>query len=383
MQENNSYEKITSFQVKQKLPYEFKVKYAAVRAWEFINECGKRNLNCHVSVGGLDSITLFLFLKSIGIDAPGISASHLEDKSIQKIHRQLGIEPLKPLMKEKGTEWVPDQYWTKSEIIQSFGFPVLSKEIAAKIETLQNPTSQNATVRHAIITGETGEYGGFRKGTRMKMAQKWLNLFAGGENEREGVSYQCAPFKVSSKCCYYLKEKPCVDWAKQHNSAPFLGLMASEGGRREKSLMINGCNYFGKSSIRSAPFAIFHRQDLLQLALDLQVPVPEIYGEIIREPDGTLRTTKAQRTGCSMCGFGIHLEKRPHRFDVLYEANPKEWDFWMNRCCTDEDGNAFGWGKVLDYIGVHWTPESLSADIVAQNRKRRTPNQDHQQLSLF
>ena len=121
--------------------------------------------------------------------------------------------------------------------------------------------------------------------------------------------------------------------------------MASEGGRREKALMRNGCNYFGATTIRSCPFAIFSRQDLLQLALDLKVPVPEIYGEIVRDPDGTLRTTKAQRTGCSMCGFGIHLEKRPHRFDHLWARNPKEWEFWLIK---------MGWGEVLDYIGVGW-----------------------------
>ena len=155
---------------------------------------------------------------------------------------------------------------------------------------------------------------------------------------------------MSSKCCYYLKEKPCDDWAKEHNSAPYLGLMASEGGRRQKALMMNGCNYFGATTIRSAPFAIFSRQDLLELAVELRVPVPEIYGEIVRNADGTLRTTKAQRTGCSMCGFGIHMEKRPHRFDLLYQSNPKEWQFWMIE---------MGWGDVLDYIGVEWrNPEA-------------------------
>lgn len=358
MKENNSDEKIASFRVKQKQDYAFKVEYARIRAWEFYNECGRRGLNCHVSVGGLDSITLYLFLQSIGIHVPAVSVSTLEDKSIQEVHRQLGVTSLRPLK-------------SKIAILQEFGFPVLSKETASKIELLQNPTPKNATVRHAIITGETGEYGGYRKNTRMRMAQKWLELFAGGENEREGVNYQCAPFKVSSKCCYYLKEKPCSDWAKQNNSVPYLGLMASEGGRRQKSLMIHGCNYFGKSSIRSAPFAIFDRQDLLQLALSLHVPIPAIYGDIVRDGNGTLRTTKAQRTGCSMCGFGIHLEKRPHRFDRMYEDNPKEWEFWMYRCCKDEDGQPFGWGKVLDYIGVHWKPESLADDLDKQIERVR------------
>lgn len=289
-------------------------------------------MNCHVSVGGLDSITLCFFLKDIGINVPWVSVSSLEDKSIQEIHRQIGVETILPKK-------------NKVQIIKEFGFPVLSKEIAAKIELLQNPSDKNKTVRHAIITGETGAYGGYQKHSRMRLSQKWLDKFGGYENETEGVNYQKPDFKVSAKCCYYLKEKPCDDWAKAHNSVPYLGLMASEEGRRAKALKINGCNYFGKGTIRSAPFAIFNRQDLLQLALELNVPVPAIYGAIERDADGNLYTTKAQRTGCSMCGFGIHLEKRPHRFDLLRERNEKEWRFWMYE---------IGWGHVLDYIGVKW-----------------------------
>ena len=66
-----------------------------------------------------------------------------------------------------------------------------------------------------------------------------------------------------------------------------------------------------------------------------------------------------------MCGFGIHLEERPHRFDVLRENNPGEWDLYMNRCCTDKDGTKYGWGRVLDYIGVEWKdrpPKQMTID---------------------
>ena len=69
-----------------------------------------------------------------------------------------------------------------------------------------------------------------------------------------------------------------------------------------------------------------------------------------------------------MCGFGIHLEKRPHRFDRLRESNPKEWEYWMKRCCVDDHGQPFGWGKVLDYIGVGW---------------RDVPEQPAEQLGLL
>lgn len=321
--------KANAFIIKQQLPYEQKLILAQTRAWEFYD---KLDGNCFVSVGGLDSIVLLLFLRSIGIEVPAVSVSSLEDKNIQEIHKQLGVIALKP-------------YKTKVQVIKEFGYPIISKEKAGKIQLLQNPTEKNKTVRHAIMTGECGKQGGYRKGTKMKLPQKWLELFGGIENENYGTNYKTAPFKVSNDCCYWMKEKPCEDYAKETGRFPYLGLMASEGGQREKALMKNGCNYYGKTVTRSCPFAIFSRQDLLQLALDLNAPVPKIYGEIVKEKYGTLRTTRAQRTGCSMCGFGIHIEKRPHRFDRLREDNPKEWHFWMYD---------MGWGEVLDYIGVPW-----------------------------
>ena len=330
------------FTVLQNLPYEVKLRRQEQKAWEFYEEIQSRDANCHVSVGGLDSITLFIWLQNIGINVPAISVSNVEDKSIQSVHKMLGIENVK-------------SYKSKVEVLNEVGFPVISKKIAGRIDTLQHPTESNKTVRHAIITGECGAQGHFAKNSRMKLPKRWLELFGGMENENEGVNYQIAPFLVSNKCCYYLKEKPCEDWAKEHNSYPYLGIMASEGGQREEALIEHGCNYYGKGVIRSAPFAPFTRQDLLQLALDLEVPVPEIYGEIKRKHDGTLYTTGAQRTGCSMCGFGIHLEERPHRFARLRERNLKEWEFWMYRCVKDkETGERYGWGRVLDYIGVEW-----------------------------
>lgn len=365
MKANDTERKIADFKVKQQQPYEFKVAYAETRVWEFIKECGKRDLNCHVSVGGLDSITLCYFLKALHLDLPMVSVSSLEDKSIQKIHKELGVINVKPIK-------------NKVAVIREFGYPILSKEIANKISLLQRPSEDNKTVRHAIITGETGEYGGNRKDTRMKLSQQWLELFGGYENENEGVDYLNPDFLVSDRCCYYLKEKPCDDWAKQNNSVPFLGLMASEGGRRQKSLMMNGCNYFGATTIRSAPFAIFNRQDILQLALDLKVPVPEVYGTIERDSSGYLRTTKAQRTGCSMCGFGIQKERtRPHRFDLLYQRNPKEWSYWLENV---------GFGKCFDWIGFKWRQPYAEGEpswVSKETMERIIDQRKGNQLSFF
>lgn len=336
---------------KQRLPYRIKVAMSKDRIREFYNEAMTRGLNCHVSVGGLDSIVLGHLIRSMGYNerqVPFVSASSLEDISIQRIHKEMGcinVKPLKP----------------KVQVLQEEGFPVLSKRIANKINTIANPTEKNKTVRHAIITGECGELGHYATNSKMKLPLTYLKLFGGYDAEGKALGYKNPTnFKVSHKCCYYLKEAPCDNWAKEHNSVPFLGLMASEGGQRADALEEHGCNYFGKTTARSCPFSFYYHSDVIHLAVDLGVKIPEIYGdiEVSKEPnefgDHEYSTTGEQRTGCSMCGFGIQLEKRPHRFDRLYERNPKEWDFWMNKCCKDEDGTPYGWGRVLDYIGIAW-----------------------------
>jgi len=163
MIDRDEYERLRRLFVQlQGMSYEAKVTHARKRAHEFYVEItqnyGRHEWECgnvHVSVGGLDSITLLLFLrKHINQNIASISVSALEDKSIQAVHKALGVEVIKP-------------YKSKTEVIREFGFPVLSKEKAGKIDLLQNPTEDNATVRHAIMTGETGEYGGWKKDSRM------------------------------------------------------------------------------------------------------------------------------------------------------------------------------------------------------------------------
>lgn len=340
---------------KQSVPYHGKVIMAKNRIRWWLDESAQKGWNNHVSVGGLDSITLLALIRSMGYDeerVPAISASSLEDKSIQAVHKEMGCLNMKPLK-------------SKVNILQEEGFPVLSKRIANKINTLANPTEKNKTVRHAIITGECGELGHFATDSKMKLPKSYLELFGGLDKEGKALGYKAPTnFKVSHMCCYYLKEAPCDIWAKEHHSVPFLGLMASEGGQRADALEENGCNYWGKSTARSCPFAFFYHSDVVRLAVDLGVHIPEIYGEVrTRRNDNLIDgieyyTTGEQRTGCSMCGFGIQMETRPHRFDRLYERNPKEWEFWMKHCCKDEDGTEYGWGRVLDYIGIPWEDPS-------------------------
>lgn len=273
-------------------------------------------------------------------DIPAVSVSVLEDKTVQEVHRWLSTQGpfvfLKPIK-------------SKVQVLREYGYPVIAKDKAARIEAIQTPNNPKQTFIHAIFTGDMGAQGKFQHSERIKLPDKWLTLFGGlYGHHRPDLVCQVAPFKVSNRCCHWMKELPCDNYSKETGRFPYMGLMASEGGQRKWGLMKNGCNYYGKTVTRSCPFAIFTRQDILGLAVELGTPVPTIYGEIKRQSDGTLETTRARRTGCTMCGFGVHMEKRPHRFDRLRHDNPKEWAFWM----YDQ-----GWGKVLDWIGVPWENE--------------------------
>lgn len=210
MQETGAEANIRNFRYMQEnYTYKQKIRHAENVARSYQDKCSEMGLNCHISVGGLDSITLHYFLEACGVHVPCVSCSSLEQKGVQAVHKQIAAEMENTYSAREclGAHMalpqdeidtitdpdtraqeqalhdacppVPRMYFLKplkpkTKVIEELGWPVLSKEIAGKISLLQNPTPKNATVRHAIITGETGEYGGFQKNSRMKLSQRWL-----------------------------------------------------------------------------------------------------------------------------------------------------------------------------------------------------------------
>ena len=113
-------------------------------------------------------------------------------------------------------------------------------------------------------------------------------------------------------------------------------LWHQKGGSEEEALIEHGCNYYGATVTRSAPFAIFLRQDVLRLALEMdawyrnhidifsqelyyrqpysrkkdgtvipyepvQTIIPGIYGEIAKHANGELYTTKERNELAAVC----------------------------------------------------------------------------------
>ena len=186
------------------LPYGAKVNMAKRRIREWADFCWDNGKNYAVSVGGLDSITLLaLCRKVLHENVPGISVSVLEDKSIQQVHREMGVIPIKPLK-------------SKVEILQEYGFPVVSKLAAAKIARLQVPGDESPIIR-AYMTGDMGAWGGFGHNEKFKLPDTWVELFGGLYAEmRPDLKCKVAPFKVSDQCCYWLKELPVQQYQQEH-----------------------------------------------------------------------------------------------------------------------------------------------------------------------
>lgn len=89
MEEGNAQANIQNFRYMQEnYTYDQKVRHAENVAASFEEQCRAQGLNCHVSVGGLDSITLHYFLEECGICVPCVSCSTLEQQGVQVVHKQ-------------------------------------------------------------------------------------------------------------------------------------------------------------------------------------------------------------------------------------------------------------------------------------------------------
>ena len=55
--------------------------------------------------------------------------------------------------------------------------------------------------------------------------------------------------------------------------------------------------------------------------------------------------TGITRTGCIYCMFGVHLEKKPNRFQSLKKTHPK-----LHKYCIEK----LGLKKVLEYIDIEY-----------------------------
>jgi hypothetical protein len=209
------------------------------------------------------------------------------------------------------------------KIIKEYGYPVISKEVAHKVSVVQRNGKNCKTARYFDKTIKDIKYNCYN------------------------YSYLLdAPFKVSDRCCYYLKEQPVSQYEKQTGNHPIIGLMACESQRRQKAYIQNGgCNAFNNTRPISTPMGFWTAQDILKYIVQYNLQIPTVYGDIIKDDRGNYITTGLSRTGCMYCPFGVQFEKYPNRYQRLQHSHPKHYEFMLNK---------LGFKQVFEYVGIEY-----------------------------
>lgn len=303
-----------AFAQRKYLPYELKqiLTQKRIREWY---ETWQGDVYISFS-GGLDSTVLLHFVrKELGIDIPavfcntGLEYPELVDfvKSIQN------VEIIRPNMSYK-------------KVIKEYGYPVVSKETAAKIRKLRH-SNLSEKYRNYLMNGdERGKIG--------MLADKWKFLIE-------------APFDTSEKCCDIMKKKPFKEYQKKTGRVPFIGITQDESFMRERQYSKTGCNVFNGSTIKSQPLGFWTKQDILRYVVENNLEISSVYGDIVYE-NGIYRTTGEQRTGCIFCAFGCHLEEEPNRFQRLEKTHPELHNFCMNK-------KGLNAAEILTYCGIQFS----------------------------
>jgi 3'-phosphoadenosine 5'-phosphosulfate sulfotransferase (PAPS reductase)/FAD synthetase len=260
------------------------------------------NGNVYVAFsGGMDSTVLVHLVRSVYPEVPAVCSNAL---LYPEIRDHVRSTPNVTMMR-------PDK--TFEQVIEEYGYPVVSKRNAQYIKEVRNADGWTATKR-LRLTGVKSD------GTRTKMGmipKKW--------------QYLCeAPFPISDRCCFWLKKRPSRE-ANERFGYPFLGVRTEEAQQREQTYYLYGCNAFGLNYPRSWPMAFWLDRDIWEYVRAYDLPYAEIYDMGYR------------RTGCFGCMFGVHLENQPNRFQRMKQTHPRLWDY-----CIDQ----LGMGEVLEYIGV-------------------------------
>jgi len=311
-----------AFHQRKNLPWEAKQNLTETRIIDWSNHWDGM---VYVSFsGGLDSTVLLHFVRKIlGKDVPAVFVD-------------TGLEY--PELKEH-VKTFDNVRWLRPEksfrqVIHDHGYPLVSKEVAAIVRKLRTGNLSERYRNYLLHGDERGKFG--------KIPECWKFLID-------------APFATSEKCCTVMKVKPFHKYQKETGRYPFIGVTQDEGLRRKRTYEKTGCNVFDAKDPISKPLGFWTRQDILRYVVENNLAIANVYGDIVYE-NGLYRTTGEQRTGCMYCAFGCHLEGYPNRYQRMALKDPQIWEY----CIRPYEAGGLGFGSVLDYINVAYTPNLKS-----------------------
>lgn len=310
--------------IMQGLPLEIKEQKSLLRIREYVEKYGEENVYIAFS-GGKDSTVLLHLVRRLypsivavfsntGLEFPELVSFATNTPNVVSIRPEMSFKT----------------------VLEKYGFPVVSKQVAMMIYRIRSPKDKNIHCRNLYLYGYKKD--GTPGSKSSKLPQKWRFLLE-------------APFKISHMCCKKLKIEPLQKYQKKHNMFPIIGVLASESSNREKEYLKTGCNSFKKGDAMSKPLGFWTEQDILAYIKKYNLEIASVYGDVVKDDNDKLKTTGEQRTGCIFCAFGCHYdiaETGETRYQRLERTHPKLHDYCIHK---------LGFKEVLEYMGIPYTKQ--------------------------
>ena len=272
--------------------------------------------------GGKDSTVLLHLVRTLYPDVRAVfSNTGLEYPEIQKFARSFpNVDVVTPAIRF-------------DKVVSKYGYPLIGKEVALAIYYAR----RTAGYKRAQLQGVDG----LKKYTEKQESKiRDIETVAKRHTKEKYLPLAHIPVPISNYCCNALKKKPFLAYQRVHKVVPFFGTIAEESRNRAQAWIRHGCNAFDSKKPTSQPLSFWTEQDILQHIVDEGIEIASVYGEIVAVdedgneyaansllPDGKLRCTGCDRTGCIFCAFGFHLEKGETRFQKLARTHPRHYEY--------------------------------------------------------
>ena len=176
----------------------------------------------------------------------------------------------------KNVIWIKPKL-TFKQVIEKYGWPIISKEQARYIYDLKH--SESEYMKNLRLNGG-------KNGSMGKLSICWRPLVN-------------TDFEIASVCCDVMKKRPMKKFEKDTGSHPIIGTMAGESNLRYKQYLQGNCNAFSAAHPVSKPLSFWTEQDILEYIKRYNIKIPSVYGDIVESKCG-LKTTGCNRTGCML-----------------------------------------------------------------------------------
>ena len=195
------------------------------------------------------------------------------------------------------------------QVIQEYGYPVISKENAQKIAEIRN--TKSSKLRDKRMNGDSKGNG--------KLPEKWKFMLQ-------------APFKISDRCCHILKKNPVKKFERETGLSGIVGTMASDSRLRKTSYLKSGCISYGKRNM-CQPISFWTQEDIKQYIKEKGLKISPIYSK------------GYESTGCIFCAFGCHTfnKDKNNKFALMKHTHPQLYKYCMEQ---------LGLNEVFKFMGV-------------------------------